>query len=110
MVGGIGLGAAARTWPFRVYSFPSEINRFSELLEPGLRTTFLQHLELNKAPPTYTRIEEVLLMPGGMLLDGDANQICCNNTNVPLLFYRPLYLKGKWECKDGIALIEGTNA
>lgn len=34
MVGGIAVGAAVRTWPFRVFSFPTEIHAAPQIYEP----------------------------------------------------------------------------
>ncbi len=65
MVGGVATAAAVRTFPFRVYSFPTEVKlvtpttaslfqdvyatgqskNFAQLLAPGLRGTFLKWLE-----------------------------------------------------------------
>lgn len=45
MIGGVATSAAVRTWPFRVFSFPTKVNTFNgtlpELLVPGLRNLFV---------------------------------------------------------------------
>jgi hypothetical protein len=59
MIGGVVAGTAVRTWPFRVFSFPSEIEiaptieiarltrgSFAQLLAPGLRNLFVNYFDL----------------------------------------------------------------
>ena len=50
MIGGVAASAAVRTWPFRVFSFPTRINvfhgDFPELLAPGLRDVFMKYFDL----------------------------------------------------------------
>ena len=36
LIGGIAAGAAVRTWPFRVYSFPTDIDAFPECVFPDI--------------------------------------------------------------------------
>jgi hypothetical protein len=44
LVGGLAATAAVRTWPFRVYSFPSDII----YEKPGIR--LVRHYDLNQDP------------------------------------------------------------
>ncbi len=44
MAGGIAGAAAVRTWPFRVYSFPSSIVLASELTLREFNTAYLREL------------------------------------------------------------------
>jgi hypothetical protein len=64
LIGGVAASAAVRTWPFRVYSFPSEI-RQPEF--PGIQFVSTEHLKqfLEKELPCR------LITPirGGVLID-----------------------------------------
>lgn len=56
MIGGLAAGAAVRTFPFRVFSFPTDIvipnimvrGEFPALLAPGLRHIFLSYSSLQQ--------------------------------------------------------------
>ena len=67
MVGGVAATAAVRTFPFRVFSFPSEIkvvHRFPKMLAPGLLNPIyynreaLDVLKKNFAFSTWEEIEQ----------------------------------------------------
>jgi hypothetical protein len=63
LIGGVAATAAVRTWPFRVYSFPTEVvalngvplnyvpSTFPELLAPGLRNIFQSWIAIRTKLP-----------------------------------------------------------
>jgi hypothetical protein len=55
MIGGVTTAAAVRTWPFRVYSFPSEIKLVKRF--PFKRFPFFR-------PIKSTLLEEIMAIPG----------------------------------------------
>jgi hypothetical protein len=67
LVGGVAVGAAVRTWPFRVYSFPSQIKSSSfivssNLFQPGDDILFLhptQAKALNDLVYRITAVDQV---------------------------------------------------
>lgn len=61
MVGGIAAAAAVRTWPFRVFSFPSEV--VPGAWEPGgffVDDVFIESVRLSMAPIP----DSAFLIPG----------------------------------------------
>jgi hypothetical protein len=77
LIGGIAATAAVRSWPFRVYSFPSELNILNPIVGQTLYVTnaaghqffkvgdmvtlegSLPKFSMNKAPVGYFRIMEI---------------------------------------------------
>ena len=67
MVGGLAAGAAVRTWPFRVYSFPSEIvpGTYNAITRGdglyGVPKLTISNEELSRLMETYVRESMVAL-------------------------------------------------
>lgn len=57
MIGGVAAAAAVRTWPFRVYSFPSELR----ILNPIVRATTATNYFSGCTPSYIARIQALEL-------------------------------------------------
>jgi len=63
IIGGIATSAAVRTWPFRVYSFPSQIIAFDFAAEKE-KYIRLAHIYIDEQAAKYGAVESLLLQDG----------------------------------------------
>jgi hypothetical protein len=63
MVGGLAAGAAVRTWPFRVYSFPTDLGRPVDMFE-YMHWGFSHNLNNPRHQIYISNIQDPLVWPG----------------------------------------------
>ena len=81
LVGGVATAAAVRTWPFRVYSFPSAIT----MMDPAIEQLMIKHvIAWNGSHELWA------LNPGERLLDVMGNVIVQNEQKQVILAQVPL--------------------
>jgi hypothetical protein len=85
LIGGVVAGAAVRTWPFRVYSFPSQVESAANFEDISLQLQSIQ-----KQMSIQYEIDSTALK----LIESRKNWIGCNSMRVPMKVQPKLAITG----------------